>query len=119
MLLNNKNKAICKNEVYARRLCSALGIRGALLLALFNKAKDNENADYLIKEIEKIELKKQCIFISDLDINGLDLKNIGIEEGKTMGTILNYLLEIVLENQDLNKKEILLEKAKLKAENLN
>jgi tRNA nucleotidyltransferase (CCA-adding enzyme) len=37
--------------------------------------------------------------------------NIGIEKGPKMGIILNELLDMVVEDPTLNRKDILLEKA--------
>lgn len=62
----------------------------------------------LKEKVEKIINEKQPLTVKDLDINGYDLIKIGIKPGKHMGEILNSLLEQVLENPDLNKKEKLL-----------
>ena len=45
------------------------------------------------------------IFLKDLKINGNDLKNIGITDGKKIGKCLNYLLDCVLKNAELNNFE--------------
>lgn len=55
----------------------------------------------ILEENEPIE-KKQ------LDINGNDIVNLGYKQGKIIGEILDYLLEIVLEDSKLNKKETLI-----------
>lgn len=62
----------------------------------------------LKEKVEKIINEKQPLTVKDLDINGYDLIKIGIKPGKQMGEMLNNLLEQVLENPDLNKKEKLL-----------
>jgi hypothetical protein len=41
----------------------------------------------------------------DLAINGNDLKNLGMTPGPDMGTILNKLLDVVVENPELNNVE--------------
>ncbi|MDD2401403.1 MAG: HD domain-containing protein [Clostridia bacterium] len=58
--------------------------------------------------IERILNKKEPLTIKDLDINGYDLIDAGIKPGAIMGRILNSLLDKVLENPELNKKEQLL-----------
>ena len=45
------------------------------------------------------------------------MKNLFLKPGPIIGEILNYLLEIVLDNPELNKEEILLDKAKEYYEN--
>lgn len=56
----------------------------------------------------KIESNKYCTSLKDLAINGNDLINIGISNGKKIGTILNYLFEKVLINPELNTRDALL-----------
>jgi tRNA nucleotidyltransferase (CCA-adding enzyme) len=63
-------------------------------------------AKRLFKEIEK---EKECFSIKDLAINGRDLMEIGIKQGKEIGVILNKLFEIVLDNPKINDKETLLD----------
>ena len=63
-----------------------------------------------IKKILEID---NAFKIKDLDINGnVIMKNLLLKPGPMIGEILNYLLEIILDNPELNKKEILLDKAK-------
>lgn len=59
-----------------------------------------------------IEQLHQPMQVRDLAIDGNDLMTkFNLKPGPILGTILNYLLELVLENSDLNDKEILLTKA--------
>ena len=53
----------------------------------------------------------EAVFIQDLAVNGGDLKEIGIREGVRIGEILELLLDIVHENPEKNKKDILLQTA--------
>ena len=53
--------------------------------------------------------KAEPLSVFDLDINGHDLQEIGIQPGREMGAILNSLLDAVLENPDLNDKTVLLD----------
>lgn len=71
------------------------------------------------KDIQSVLRKKytvQRIFIEDeaydkkqLEINGNDIIELGYKQGKQIGEILDFLMEKVLENPSLNKKEILVE----------
>ena len=49
--------------------------------------------------------------MKELAVSGSDLIAIGIKPGKEIGEILNRLLEMVIEDPELNQKEILLEKS--------
>ncbi|MFT9496215.1 CCA tRNA nucleotidyltransferase [Anaerosolibacter sp.] len=60
------------------------------------------------EEAKKIIREKQPLFVKDLAIDGTDLIAIGIPQGKRIGGVLNTLLEKVLEEPDLNHREILL-----------
>ncbi|MCP4632694.1 MAG: CCA tRNA nucleotidyltransferase [candidate division Zixibacteria bacterium] len=61
------------------------------------------------------ELERQPPFtVNELDINGHEImREFKIKEGPLIGKTLNFLLEVVLDNPEENKKEILLEKAKV------
>ncbi len=64
------------------------------------------------ERIKKILEIDNAFKIKDLNINGdILMKNLSLSPGRLIGEILNYLLEIVLDNPNLNNKEELLEKA--------
>ncbi|HOJ65347.1 MAG TPA: HD domain-containing protein [Spirochaetota bacterium] len=63
--------------------------------------------------IQKIIEEDNAFKIEDLDINGYDImETLNIKPGPIIGEILNHLLEIVLDNPELNKKEILIQETK-------
>jgi tRNA nucleotidyltransferase (CCA-adding enzyme) len=66
------------------------------------------------EEVYKILSERQPLTIKDLDINGYDLIELGYKPGKQMGDILKSLLEKVLENPELNKKEKLIKMVEYK-----
>lgn len=49
--------------------------------------------------------KKQCVQKKDLAINGRDLMDMGMQQGRQLGEVLNQLYEAVLEEPELNEKE--------------
>ena len=51
-----------------------------------------------------------CLDLKHLAVNGQDLIRAGVKPGKEMGSILNHLLELVLEQPELNEKDVLLER---------
>ena len=65
--------------------------------------------DKSIFKCHKIISEKQPLTVKDLAINGNDLMEIGIQQGKEIGIALNWLLEMVLINPDLNNYEDLSE----------
>ncbi|UWG96639.1 HD domain-containing protein [Dehalobacter sp. DCM] len=60
------------------------------------------------KEVERILNQKEPLALKDLKVNGNDLRMIGFEPGKRLGDTLRYLMEEVLQNPELNNKNILL-----------
>jgi tRNA nucleotidyltransferase (CCA-adding enzyme) len=64
------------------------------------------------KIYQEIQAKEQCVSLKELNINGKDLIAAGFQPGKEMGDILDQLLNAVIENPELNQKEVLLELAK-------
>ena len=82
-----------------------------------SKNKDQskiDNVAFLVGECHRIIAEKQPLTVKDLKINGYDLMELGIEQGFMIGKILNELLEKVLENFELNNKDVLLEIVKNK-----
>jgi tRNA nucleotidyltransferase (CCA-adding enzyme) len=61
---------------------------------------------------EEICRKNQCVSLKTLAVTGKDLIMEGMKPGREIGEVLEKLLEMVLENPELNKKEVLLKKAK-------
>ena len=73
------------------------------------KLETLEQAKQLYEEIKR---KQQCLTLKNLAVNGNDLIEAGFQKGKQLGEILNFLLEQVLEEPSLNKKESLILLAK-------
>lgn len=71
-----------------------------------------EEISELQKHISMVRQKDMALKITDLKIDGNDLKNMGVQPGPLMGNILNRLLDMVIEDPLLNTKEKLLEEAK-------
>ncbi len=63
--------------------------------------------DNYINELKKLEEEIPCLKISDLKIDGNDLKNLGFF-GKEIGEKLNFLLDKVIKNEVKNEKEELI-----------
>jgi len=63
----------------------------------------------LAKRVNDILAEGRAFSLKDLAVTGNDLIKIGIKTGKTMGLILNELLETVLDDPSQNTREKLLE----------
>ncbi len=71
-----------------------------------------QKLERIVKCYETLIAQGQCTTLRDLAINGSDLKAIGVLQGKTIGEILEALLEQVIEEPEHNDPQWLLEKAK-------
>lgn len=59
-----------------------------------------------IRELYRNALRnKECVTLKDLAVTGTNLINLGIAPGKELGTLLNELLDIVIEDPAWNQKE--------------
>jgi len=66
----------------------------------------------LKKRINKVIEEENAITVKDLDINGrIIMDEFGLKPGPVIGRILNHLLEMVLDNPDINKRDFLIIKA--------
>lgn len=75
---------------------------------------------------KKLELLKQkeeiyheiiergdCFEVSSLAVNGRDLIEAGVPKGPVIGAVLDRMVEMVIDDQSLNRKDLLLERALL------
>lgn len=79
-------------------------------LVCLNEENEEFN-NYLKDKIYKLKTEKCPIFLSDIDIDGEDIKCIGFV-GQEIGMALHYLLKIVHKNRKYNDKKLLQEIAK-------
>lgn len=87
-------------------------VRRADVLAqsLYKREEKIRNLDEIEELYQEIMEKAQCVSLKDLAVTGRDLIEAGMTPGKEIGEKLNELLELVLEEPELNKKERLLER---------
>jgi poly(A) polymerase/tRNA nucleotidyltransferase (CCA-adding enzyme) len=71
-----------------------------------------EEITILQRRISEVRKQDMALKVTDLRVSGEDLMNIGIEKGPKIGMILNELLDMVVEDPTLNRKDVLLEKAR-------
>lgn len=68
-----------------------------------------EKLGELKKELDKILETGEAFKISDLKVNGNDLLALGYKEGREIGTVLNKILSLVVDDKLENDKEIIIE----------
>lgn len=116
------------DETYAgmakvRRLVSQVGIdyfepllelQRADILAQSNYMQDKKIKvlDETFAIYQEVKKNHDCLTIKDLNIDGVTLIRNGIPAGKRMGTILEKLLDMVIEEPKLNQRPVLIELAK-------
>lgn len=111
LLYLNKNNDVFSDEISVRKTVSKLGIKGAEIFYKYKAAQKNIEAYKALETLKIILEKNQCTDIKALGINGSDLKNLGATQGKELGQILNYLLNLVLENPEFNTNDKLIKEA--------
>lgn len=105
-----------------RHVMSAIGDKNVELLLKIQRADIMAQSEYKHKEkLEKLNLAckvykeiladKDCFTLKQLEINGNDIKKLGVTEGVKIGKILKMLLSLVIEDKLENEKSALLNKA--------
>ena len=103
-------KPECLEDLYDLRLADMYGMYNEKVDARYSASVTllHELDERVKKELEK----KTALSLKSLAVNGCDLMAAGIPAGKELGRILNELLDCVLEDPEMNKRDILLETAK-------
>lgn len=107
-----------KNELKLKKLINNLGKENISALIDLKTAdfiakpdsgssKLYEVAEFRDRVLQIIE-RKDPLSVKDLAIDGNDILNLGVKEGRLIGKVLSELLELVLKNPELNKSDILL-----------
>ena len=105
-----------------RRAVNKIGQEAFPSLFLVKRADIMAQSDHLrqekLKNLDRWEQlyqelieKQQCVSLKTLAISGTDLIRMGMDPGREMGELLNQLLEMVLDEPELNTREILLKEA--------
>jgi tRNA nucleotidyltransferase (CCA-adding enzyme) len=66
----------------------------------------------ILVSLDEILTQQQCFSLKDLALNGRDLIEAGVPQGTQIGVILNKLMDIVIDDEAVNDKEVLLEIAR-------
>lgn len=101
------------NEIGVEMLPSLFAVKYADVMAQSDYRKDEKLAyiESLRAEYQGCLDRGECVSLKNLAVNGADLLEIGVSQGKQVGEMLKYLLEIVLEQPEKNTREELLQVA--------
>lgn len=106
-VIENATLTIEYDDYFFRKLLSKLGEEVAevlLEIATIEQATDKALAKVYMQRAKTMPLR-----ISDLEVDGSDVMQCGIREGKAVGECLNQLLELVLKHPEKNTKQDLTE----------
>lgn len=120
MLVRYHDRPIEENESAVKRLLTKLSfgdVRKLLALKRCDILAQSpeiriERCAYLDRIallVDKIELDGACLSLKSLNINGNDLKALGVGEGKKIGEMLNFALESVINETVPNERKALLD----------
>ena len=79
--------------------------------SMYKREEKLLNHNKTVAQFKNILEENCCLKLKDLNINGSDLLRMGIAEGKTIGAILNTLLDMVIDEEIKNDRQELLSKA--------
>ena len=106
-----------------RRLLNKVGEDTAKKLVQIRLADANAQSDYRREEklrliaayeskLDEVLARGDCFSLKDMQLNGKDLISAGFSAGKEMGSVLQALLEEVIDGRLENRKALLLARAK-------
>lgn len=107
LLTDHIEDEIYDDEYYIRKTVFCMGIEEFKLYLKVKKIIGSENASLVENKFNTILSRNDCIFMADLNIKGEDIMAMGIERGKSIGIILNQLLDIVHKTPENNTIDIL------------
>jgi tRNA nucleotidyltransferase (CCA-adding enzyme) len=102
------------NRIGEERLRQLLQVKRADAMA--QSYEHGKRKQIILKKVnamlDEILEQQQCFSLKDLAVNGRDLIELGIAEGKQIGVVLNKLMEMVIDEEVENEREVLLERAR-------
>lgn len=76
-----------------------------------------KNLEILEEYYKEVVEQEQCVTVRDLAVSGKDLIEIGMKPGPELGEMLKILLDKVLDDPELNEKDVLIGLAKARISN--
>ena len=109
---NEEPKHIKKwlNKIGEEQFKRLLKVRYADIFAqnAMNISQRLNQIERIQKRLEEVLASEQCFKLKDLAVNGNDLMQIGIPQGREIGNTLNWLLDMVINGEVNNDKNELL-----------
>jgi poly(A) polymerase/tRNA nucleotidyltransferase (CCA-adding enzyme) len=99
-------------RVGRERIDDLFALRRADQFGMSSNKTDSARLAEFGERLKKIIHKETALSLKDLAVNGRDLMEAGIPGGPVLGTVLEQLLETVLDDPEMNTKERLLPLAK-------
>lgn len=112
--LRSFRKALSKMGADLFEDYSKIKMADTLAQSEYMREEKLKNLQVLKAYYQTIIEEQQCLSLKDLAVTGQDLIGQGMKPGKDLGVMLQYLLEQVLEEPELNSKDRLLAIAKEK-----
>lgn len=123
VLYHDYGNAVSPTPAFTRKFINKVRMKNFPLLLEVKKADVLAQSDLLREEklsklealrksYEEVSEQGMCISLKFLAVTGRDLIAAGMQPGQELGRTLNDLLEVVLEDPEMNKKESLLELVK-------
>ena len=101
------------NRVGSKNIFTLFELQRADISSLWDPIPFLTKVDYIEDRVKNILENKEPLTIKDLNIDGsILIKELNLKPGKILGDILNYLLEKVLDDKNLNYKDTLIDLAK-------
>ncbi len=105
------DKALKEDLISIKYLVKEYGFEITEKIIEFKKAL-GENVSLATKNLQKIKTQNLCCTLKDLNINGNDLINLGFTQKEAFKTLLDDLLNKVIEEKCENNKEALIKQIK-------
>lgn len=94
-------------------LCLEVHLADTMAQSEYERDEKLKNLEEIRRCYEEVLEKEQCVSLKTLAVTGNDLISWGMKPGKEIGETLHMLLNLVIENPEMNQKEILKENVKI------
>lgn len=122
LLVKSHDIPITSEECLLLRRLNQFGEKTLRDLILIKRADNLAKSDIVLprqKEFDEVDkvlneiiISKKCFSLKDLNINGNEIKSLGVTEGEKIGLVLSSLLESVMDKKIPNEKSVLIREAK-------
>lgn len=114
-ILNNLDIKLINNKIFIKNKINKLGLENLINLLNFKiiirkyVKEDYSNISNMLDTIEEIINNNEVFSLKQLNINGKDLVDLGVKEGPEIGNILQKILKLIINEQLINEKKLIIE----------